>query len=522
MTISSQTRKAGPFNGNDVTTSFPFTFKTFAKEDLQVVFTDTDSIESTLVLDSDYTVSLNEDQNANPGGTVSYSTLATGEKLTIVGSVEYTQETDIQNQGGFYPEVFENALDKTTMLIQQVKEIADRSVQVPVSSDILPEDYLTTVEVYKTEAAASASAASASETAAGLSEAAALLAKTNAETAEVNAELAETNAEAAQAAAAISASAAATSATAAQTAETNAETAQALTEAARDAALIAETNAELAETNAELAETNAEASALAAATSFSDFDIRYLGSKASDPTLNNVGGALADGALYFNTTDNVMKVYDLGTTTWLTAFVPTSGYLLAINNLNDLTNVGTARDNLGLSTASQAEMEAGTEVLLRAMSPLRVKQAITANAPTAFPSGTRMTFNQTSAPTGWTKDTTAGLDDSIMRIVTGSVSSGGSNAFSTFNGQTSVGATTLSTAEMPSHTHVEQLNASGSTASYMISSGGALIGVTLTGTTYDTSSSSPVSTQATGGGGSHTHTMTTSIKYNDFIIASKD
>jgi hypothetical protein len=150
---------------------------------------------------------------------------------------------------------------------------------------------------------------------------------------------------------------------------------------------------------------------------------------------------------------------------------------------------------------------------------------VLANAPTPtpeFPSGTRMTFNQTSAPTGWTKDTTAGLDDSIMRIVTGSVSSGGSNAFSTFNGQTSVGATTLSTDEMPSHTHVEQLNASGSTASYMISSGGALIGVTLTGTTYDTSSSSPVSTQATGGGGSHTHTITTAIKYNDFIIASKD
>ena len=37
-----------------------------------------------------------------------------------------------------------------------------------------------------------------------------------------------------------------------------------------------------------------------------------LGSKASDPSLDNDGDALADGALYFNTTDNVMKVYDLG------------------------------------------------------------------------------------------------------------------------------------------------------------------------------------------------------------------
>jgi hypothetical protein len=206
MTISSETRKAGPFNGNDVTTSFPFTFKVFTKTDIQVILTDINNVETTLVLDSDYTVLLNLDQNSNAGGTISYSSLATGEKLTIVGAVEYTQETDIQNQGGFYPEVIENALDKITMQIQQVKEIADRSVQVPVSSDTLPEEYLATVQTLKQQAETAASNASASETAAGLSEAAALLAKTNAETAETNAELAEANAEAAQAAAAISAS----------------------------------------------------------------------------------------------------------------------------------------------------------------------------------------------------------------------------------------------------------------------------------------------------------------------------
>lgn len=48
------------------------------------------------------------------------------------------------------------------------------------------------------------------------------------------------------------------------------------------------------------------------------FDDRYLGSKASDPALDNDGNALTDGALYFDTTSNVLKVYDLGNTTWLT------------------------------------------------------------------------------------------------------------------------------------------------------------------------------------------------------------
>ena len=134
MTISSETRKAGPFDGNGVTTSFPFTFKTILKSDLKVIYTNISDVETVLVLDSDYTVLLNVDQNASPGGTVSYSTLITGEKLTILGNVEYTQETDIQNQGGFYPEVIENALDKLTMQVQQVNEKVDRSAKLPVSS----------------------------------------------------------------------------------------------------------------------------------------------------------------------------------------------------------------------------------------------------------------------------------------------------------------------------------------------------------------------------------------------------
>ena len=124
-----------------------------------------------------------------------------------------------------------------------------------------------------------------------------------------------------------------------------------------------------------------------------------------------------------------------------------------------------------------------------------------------FAAGTRLAFQQTAAPTGWTKDTAAALDDSIMRIVTGSASSGGSTAFSTFNGQTSVGATTLSTAQMPSHTHTV---------------GGTTSATSNIGSTFMASSGTSVSSGSTGGGGSHTHSITTSIKYYDFIIASKN
>ncbi len=126
-----------------------------------------------------------------------------------------------------------------------------------------------------------------------------------------------------------------------------------------------------------------------------------------------------------------------------------------------------------------------------------------------FLAGTRMSFNQTAAPTGWTKDTTAALNDSIMRIVTGTVASGGSNAFSTFNGQSSVGATTLSTAQMPAHSHTatQRNGANANNNSF------------AAGLAPQTQVSA---TSTVGGGGSHTHTITTNIKYNDFIIASKN
>jgi len=72
----------------------------------------------------------------------------------------------------------------------------------------------------------------------------------------------------------------------------------------------------------------------------------YQGAKATDPTLRNDGSALQPGDLYFNTADDVMKVREGGA--WLAAFVSLSGALIAANNLSDLTNKTTARQNLDL------------------------------------------------------------------------------------------------------------------------------------------------------------------------------
>jgi len=183
-------------------------------------------------------------------------------------------------------------------------------------------------------------------------------------------------------------------------------------------------------------------------------------------------------------------------------------------------------------------------------------------ATSAFPAGTRLSFQQTAAPTGWTKDTTAGLDNSAMRIVTGSVVNGGSVNFTTaFASQTptgsvaistvsgSAGATTLTTPQIPSHAHRLVANSAPSNdpPSFINNTFNTFTSVgvgtnqfgsagRVMGPTQSVPSPFSAGTDNTGGGGDHTHPFSFSsgsgtfsgnainlaVKYYDFIIASKD
>lgn len=133
MTVQSTVRKAGPFLSG---TSLPFDFKVFAKEDIQIIYTDSEGVESTLVLDSDYTVSLNADQDNNPGGTATLGTaISSGDNVVIIGDLDYDQGTDIRNQNGFEPEIIEDALDRATIQIQQLLELLQRTIKLPASAE---------------------------------------------------------------------------------------------------------------------------------------------------------------------------------------------------------------------------------------------------------------------------------------------------------------------------------------------------------------------------------------------------
>lgn len=142
MSISSgSTRKAGPFTGNGVTVAFPFTFKVFQTSDVLVVQTDLSAVETTLTMGTHYTVALNSNQDSTPGGTVTLlAAPATGYLITMGSQVPETQTLTLTNNGGFFPNVINEALDRATILIQQLSEKMSRAVTVGISSSVTADE----------------------------------------------------------------------------------------------------------------------------------------------------------------------------------------------------------------------------------------------------------------------------------------------------------------------------------------------------------------------------------------------
>ncbi|MGV1869710.1 hypothetical protein [Agrobacterium rosae] len=134
MTISSEVSKAGPYFGNGSTTVFPYGFKILDEKHIEVVVMDASFVVSTLSLaGGDYTVT---GVGSETGGTiVKSSPLLTGQKLNMVRRPDFTQETSLENQGPYYPEVIEGRFDVTVMQIQALKEGLDRAISVPVGEE---------------------------------------------------------------------------------------------------------------------------------------------------------------------------------------------------------------------------------------------------------------------------------------------------------------------------------------------------------------------------------------------------
>lgn len=136
MSVSSTVRIAGPFTGSGAVSTFPFPFIVFETSDLLVVAVNVATgVQSTLELNTDYTATLNANQDYNPGGSITLSAgpLAQGYSLAISTDIAQLQGTELTNQGGFYPEVLTNAFDLLTILIQQMQELLNRTMSFPIT-----------------------------------------------------------------------------------------------------------------------------------------------------------------------------------------------------------------------------------------------------------------------------------------------------------------------------------------------------------------------------------------------------
>ena len=201
----------------------------------------------------------------------------------------------------------------------------------------------------------------------------------------------------------------------------------------------------------------------------------------------------------------------------------------------------TAAQTKANSAYTEATKAASTTVVGRVKLSDAVNSAVSTTAATSkaaktaydkavaatFPAGTKLLFHQAAAPTGWTKQTT--VNDAALRVVSGTTGggTGGSVAFSTLfaAGKTvtlsgNVGATTLTTAQMPKHGHTLNKRPGYSTVTDVarVASGYPTSGSPYTNTTDIAN---------TGGSTSHTHTLSgkatiaLNVKYTDVIICAK-
>jgi len=341
MTVSSSTTKVS-LSANGTQHSFAYTFQIFAAADLEVIVRTSAGVETVQTNNTNYIVT--GAGNANGGnvlfkfntGTSSDAHYdastdhrpASGTTVIIRRNLTLTQGTDYVENDPFPAAAHEDALDRLTMVTQQIQEEVDRSIKASTGNTFSGATFTLSAsdranKVFSFDSSGNLTVTQELGTfqgnfASGTAYAVRDLVKdtsTNnifivneAHTSSGSQPL-TTNANSAKytlivdaATATTSATAAATSATAAASSATAAASSASTASGHKDTAT---TKASEAASSA----TAAAASATAAATSADNFDDTYYGAKSSEPSTDNDGDAISTGDLFFDTTANALKVY---------------------------------------------------------------------------------------------------------------------------------------------------------------------------------------------------------------------
>ena len=133
MSVSSTTNRV-QYNCDGSQTEFAFTFPIFNTSDLVVTIADADGNETTLTETTDYSVAPAGNDYSGGGTVTTVETYSSSYTITILRTISLDQETDFRTLDILPAETLEDALDKLTMISQQIKEQAARALKLQVTS----------------------------------------------------------------------------------------------------------------------------------------------------------------------------------------------------------------------------------------------------------------------------------------------------------------------------------------------------------------------------------------------------
>ena len=358
MTVSSTTTK-NSYSGNGSTTTFAYGFKIFADADLTVILRSSTGVETVQSLTTHYTVT--NAGNASGGNVVFGSAPASGVTVVIRRNMALTQSTDYVANDPFPAATHEDALDRLTFISQQMQEEVDRTIKLSRTNTMTSTEFTvgatdraskvlafdSSGELSVTQELGTFKGSDATVTTAAYVERDIIKSTTTAElnnvyicvaASVVGDSLTDTDHFALLVDAVSAASSATTATTKASEAATSATNAANSASTASTQASNASTSASTASTqatNAANSATAAQNAQTAAEAALDTFDDRFLGAKSSNPSVDNDGNALLDGALYFDTTNDIMKVYDLTNNQWRQLTLTTTNQ----NNVNTVAGI---------------------------------------------------------------------------------------------------------------------------------------------------------------------------------------
>lgn len=381
MTISTTTIK-NSYSGDGSQTVFAYSFKILNQADIQVIIRASNGTETVKTITTHYTVS---GVGAASGGNVTFTTgnvPTNTETVVIRRTTTKTQTVDLVENDPFTAETVEGAFDRSVMIGQEIDEEVGRSIKLSRTNTMTSTEFTVDAttrankilafdssgeiavtqelgtfkgnwggstdykarDLVKDTSTNNIFIANTAHTSSGSQPL-----TTNTDSAKWDLIVDAASATTSATAASTSATASATSATASASSATAAAASETAAASSETAAASSQTAAASSQTAAASSATAAAGSASAAAATFDLFDDAYLGAKSSNPSVDNDGNALADGALYFDTTNDVMKVYNLASTTWL-QLTPT------VSNQNNINSAVANESNINAAVSNASNI----------------------------------------------------------------------------------------------------------------------------------------------------------------------